>query len=79
MLNNQRVYEIWYVYDIWYRHKLRKKSLPFPVPTGLAFVGTIAASNALVGLGGRVALEPALVAHLGWGEVARLRWNFLHV
>ena len=42
-----------------------EKSLPFPVPTGLAFVGTIAASNALVGLGGRVALEPALVAHLG--------------
>mmetsp|Transcript_77846 Transcript_77846/g.158329 ORF Transcript_77846/g.158329 Transcript_77846/m.158329 type:complete len:280 (-) Transcript_77846:144-983(-) len=30
----------------------------------VAFVGTIAASNALVGLGGRVALEPALVAHL---------------
>jgi len=61
------IYENWYVYDIWYRHKLAT-SLPFPDPTSSAFVETIAASNALVGLGGLVALEPALVAHLGWGE-----------
>ena len=55
---------IYYIYIYTYGMTMNwRQTSPVSSSTG-AFVGTIAASNALVGSVGRVALEPALVAHL---------------